>query len=238
MTARHRVLRSLVAAIVLLGAGVGASNAATTTKKRRFEVVSVDGNKVVYQGEEGVRELTLPEDFKLTMDDGKELSLADLKPGMKGTAIITTTTRSVPVTVTEVLDGDVMAVAGNTIIVRMNGEYKKFTQEDMNERGVTILREGEKVELHQLRAGDKLSAKVITEKAPKIVTEQDIKAVVDSASTPSDAAAASAPAGEGAPAADTPAGKTAGGLSNAAWIAIVILVLALVLFLLRRPRKG
>lgn len=236
MTAGHRVLR-FVAAIVLLAAGVSASNAATTTEKRRFEVISVDGNKVVYQGEEGVREVTLPEDFKLTMDDGKELSLADLKPGMKGTAIITTTTRSVPVTVTEVLNADVMAVAGNAIIVRMNGEYKKFTQEDMNERGVTILRDGERVELHQLRAGDKLSAKVITEKAPKVVTDQDIKAVVDSASAPSDAAA-SAPAGEGAAAADTPAGKTAGGLSNVAWIAIVVLVLAVVLFLLRRPRKA
>jgi hypothetical protein len=158
---------------------------------------------------------------------------------MTGTATITTTTTSVPVTMTELMDAEVMAVAGNAIIVKMNDGFHKFTQEDVNERNITIVREGEKVELHQLRQGDRLTAKVITQKEPKIVTEQDVKAVIDSAAS----GAASAPAAQGAPAAgsapstaDPAAEKT--GLSTLAWVGIVVLALIVILFLLRRPRKA
>jgi hypothetical protein len=217
-------------------AWAAASPGATTSKteRREFEVISVEGNKVVYRSEEGVKEATLPDDFKLTMD-GKQIGLADLKPGMKGTAIITTTTTSVPVAVTELVDAEVMAVAGNAIIVRMKDGYQKFTQEEMTERNVTILREGEKVDLSQLRPGDRLTARVITQKEPKIVTEQDVRAEIESAAPrPTEAPALEAPT----PAPQPAEGTRMGGLPTWAWVAILLVVVVLLLLLLRPKRKA
>jgi hypothetical protein len=178
MTRFRRALPLLVCLSILAAAHARAATT-TTAERRNFEVISVNGNKVVYRGQEGMREVTLPADFKLTMD-GREIGLADLKPGMKGTAIITTTTTSTPVTVTEVKSGEVMAVAGSAIIVKTEGTYKKFTQETVNDRNITIMRGGEKVDVHQLRVGDRLSAMIITQAAPKIVTEQQLKAFIES----------------------------------------------------------
>ena len=128
----------------------------TTTEKRPFEVISVDGNKVVYRTTGGkVMEATLPPDFKATLDNGQEIGLADAKPGMKGVAVITTTKTTTPVTVTEVRNAEVLAVAANNVIVRGQDGIKKYTVQDVKDRNITILREGERVELSQLRPGDR-----------------------------------------------------------------------------------
>jgi hypothetical protein len=231
MTARsRRVLPILIGCLsVLAWAAASPGATTTTTQQRAFEVISVEGNKVVYRTEEGVKEATLPDDFKLTMD-GREIGLADLKPGMKGTATITTTTTSVPVAVTELVDAEVMAVAGNAIIVRMQDGFHKFTQEDMTERNVTILREGVKVDLSQLRVGDRLTARVITQKEPRIVTEQEVKAVVESAApTP----AVEAPTPVPAPVESA----KPGGLGTLAWVLILLAILIVILLLVRRRPK-
>src|SRR5262249_59858249 len=106
-----------VACLLLAGAAL-AQEKTTTTDKRPFEVISIDGNKVVYRSQGKVREATLPKDFRVTLDNGQEIGLADVKPGMKGVAVITTTTTTTPVTVTEVKNAEVLAVAANNIIVR------------------------------------------------------------------------------------------------------------------------
>src|SRR5262245_16536777 len=101
---RNRGWRTALLSICVLGlAGstAAAQSQTKTTETRQFEVVSVDGNKVVVKGARGAQEITVPDDFRLTVD-GKPVSVRDLKPGMKGTATITTTTTVTPVTVTEV----------------------------------------------------------------------------------------------------------------------------------------
>ena len=70
---------------------------ATTTTTKQFQIIQVDGNRVVVLMNEGAREYTLPDDFRLTVD-GKPVSVRDLKPGMSGTATITTTTTVSPCT--------------------------------------------------------------------------------------------------------------------------------------------
>ena len=80
----------------------------------------------------------MPADFRLTVD-GQPVSVAQLKPGMKGTARITTTTTVTPVTVTEIKKGRVLKVSGNTIIVRLeDGTNKMFTEAEASKRGVKI----------------------------------------------------------------------------------------------------
>jgi len=64
------------------------------------------------------------------------MSVRELKPGMRGTASITTTTMVTPVSVTEVKNCAVVTAFGTAIIVRTNNENKMFSRGDIDKRGV------------------------------------------------------------------------------------------------------
>lgn len=153
---------------------------ATTTQAKNFEIISVAGNKVVVKGDAGHQELTVPPDFQLTVD-GRPVTVADLKPGMKGTATITTTTTTTPVTVTEVRNGEVFRVTGNSIIVRSENGLRMFSEGDAARRNATILRDGRPVRFTDLRQGDRLTATIVTTKPPEVVTERQVAAAMASA---------------------------------------------------------
>ncbi len=107
----------LAAAVVGLTSVAAPAQQSTTSETKTFEVIAVQGNKLVVSLPEGTRELTVADDFRFTVN-GQQLSVRDLRPGMKGTATITTRTTVTPVTVTEVKNGTVAHAAGSTIIVR------------------------------------------------------------------------------------------------------------------------
>jgi LPXTG-motif cell wall-anchored protein len=182
----------------------------TATETRNFEIVSVDGNKVVVKGEKGAQEITVPPDFVLTVD-GKSVSVAELKPGMKGTARITTTTTTKPVTVTEVRNGEVMRVTGNSIIVRSDRGIQMFSEADAERRNAAITRDGQPIRFTDLRQGDRLTATIVTSKPPQVMTERQVEAALKSppaaaaAAKPAPAAPAPAAPARSAPAASAPA---------------------------------
>jgi hypothetical protein len=182
------VARLVLAAVAIVFVAAGVASAQTTETKK-FEVIAVQGNDLVVRLPEGTKELTVPEDFRFTVD-GQQLSVHDLKPGMKGTATVTTRTTLHPVTVTEVKNGTVRQVSGPTIIVQTAEGYKMFTEGDVDKRGVKIMRNGEPAQLSDFRAGDKLSATIITEMPPRVVTEKEVSATTARA----ESGAASAPA--------------------------------------------
>jgi len=124
---------------------------------------------------EGTREITVPEGFRFNVD-GKSLSVSELKPGMAGTATITTKTTVVPVTVTEVKNGVVMQNMGSSILVRTDQGMKMFSQGDMDKRGVKIMKDGKAVDISELRANDQLTATIVTSKPPRILTEKQVRA--------------------------------------------------------------
>lgn len=186
-----------VLAIACLAAGVAsAQTTTTTTEAKTFEVIAVNGNRIVAKLPEGTKELTVPDDFRFTVN-GQPLAARELKPGMTGTATITTTTTVTPVTVTEVKNGTVMQKSGGSIIVRTDEGFKMFTQGEVDKRGVTIVRDGKVVTIAELRTNDQLSATIVTSLPPTVMTEKEVELKTRTTATAAPAAA-SAPAAAGA----------------------------------------
>ena len=181
----------LAVAIVCLTTVVALAQQSTTSETKSFEVLAVEGNQLVVRLPEGTRELTVPEDFRF-MVNGQPMSVRQLKPGMKGTATITTRTTVTPVTVTEVKNGTVMQSTGSSIIVRTDEGIKSFTQSDVDKRGIKIMRNGQPATVTDFRQGDRLSATIITSKPPQVLTEKEVQATTSAAAT-GGAPAASAP---------------------------------------------
>jgi hypothetical protein len=206
------ISRMMLVVAVVCGMAVASQAGQTTTSTQQtksFEVLSVQGSQLVVRLPEGTRELTVPDDFRFTVD-GKQLTVAELKPGMKGTATITTRTTVTPVTVTEVKNGTVMQATGASVLVKTDEGFKNFTQGDLDKRGVKIMRDGKMVDLSSLRKDDRLSATIITSKPPRVMTEKEVNATL--AASP--AAGAAAPAGSTA-AATSGAGAGAGSAPGA-----------------------
>jgi len=184
-------------ALVCLTAAVSLAQTSTTSETKKFQVIAVDGNQLVVRVPEGTRELTVPSDFRFNVD-GKLLSVQELKPGMSGTATVTTRTTLVPVSVTEVKNGTVMQAQGNSIIVRTDDGIKMFTQGDIDKRGVKIMRDGQPATISDFRANDRLTATIVTAKPPRTITEKEVQATL------AKSGGAAAPAGAAPPAASTP----------------------------------
>ena len=252
-------------ALILFCAAAGAQETKKEVVTKNFEIISVDGSRVVYRTASGVKEMSLPDDFKLDMN-GKKIGVHDLKPGMKGTAYLTTITTTQPVVLTEVRNAEVLAVAGHAVIVRGENGYRKFTLDDVNDRNISIMKDGQPVELSQLRVGDKLTAMIVTRGAPVVITEAELRASVAALPpTAVPAAAATAAPAAAAPAAPPaeatmapPAGVTEAPRAAAAppaaapaeenppkagfpawgWIVLVLLVILILVFWSRSRRRS
>ncbi len=189
----------------------------TTTKKTdtvHFEVVGVQGNTVtVKTREEGAREVTVDDSFRFTVD-GKSVGVHELTPGMKGTATITTTTTYTPVVITEVKEGTVQKVVGNSIIVHTGDGYKMFTQEDLAKRGVKLMKDGQAGDLSSLREGDKLTATIVTEHPPKVMTARQVDAALASPASAGSSAPATASAHAGSAAKASQGSAVEGGAAT------------------------
>jgi len=206
-SAQWRNAALLVVCLAATGAAASAQQSTTTSETKHFQVISVEGNKVVAKLPEGAREITVPEDFRFTVD-GREVSVHELQPGMKGTAKITTITTVTPVTVTEVRNGEVMQASGSSIIVKSANGIKMFNEGDIAKRNVTILKDGKPASIADFHTGDRLTATIVTEKPPKVMTQRQVQAVLTGATPTATTGAAPAAPAAAASAAATPAPHT------------------------------
>jgi len=170
-----------------------AQTTTTSTQTKKFEVIAVNGNDLVVKLPEGTREIQVPDDFRFTVD-GQQLAARDLKPGMKGTAVITTKTTVTPVVVTEVKNGEVLQSSGNSILVRTEQGFKQFTEADVERRGIKMMKDGAPAQFTDFHSGDRLSATIVTTHPPKVMTQQQVNATLAKAAPASGAAGAPAAA--------------------------------------------
>jgi len=186
---------SLVFTLVCTTASLAsAQTTSTSTETKSFEVIAVNGNDLVVRLPEGTREMNVPEAFRFTVN-GQAMSVHELQPGMKGTAVITTTTKTTPVTVTEVKNGQVVMTSGGSIYVRTGGDVKMFNEADIKKRGIKLTRDGRPAEITDFRQGDNLSAVIVTAGPPHVATEREVQATLAKAAAPAAAAPTSAAAG-------------------------------------------
>ena len=240
----------LLAAVVAVPfAGAAQAQTTTTTEVNQFEILAVDGNNLVVRNEKGTHDYVVPDDFRFTVD-GKKLSVKELKPGMKGTATVTTKTTLTPVTVTEIKEGTVVSATNYSVNVRSSEGVRRFTQSELDDRGVQILKEGRIIRIRDLRQGDQITATIFSKAPPVVLTETEVQATLAQAApaaaaptaaaapaaTP--AAAAAAPSTSPVPAKAAPAQSPA--TEGTPWIWYILIAAALVLlwfFIARKKEK-
>ena len=271
MTKRATGMAGALVTLVLGLAFAGALSAQTTTTTsvdvHNFEVIAVDGDRLVLRDERGTNEYTVPNDFRFTVD-GKKMAVSELKAGMKGTATVTTTTKTRPVVITEIRQGVVVKTAPTSVTVldHMDGVRKRFTRGDLNDRGVEIFKDGRLIGLSKLNKGDEITATFVTQLPPEVVTDKEVDATLASSSSspspsssssatasadsaPANATPSPAPASEAASAAEAPPPPPAAAASalapmpaessgsSATWYVLILIVIAAVLFFVLRRRK-
>jgi hypothetical protein len=146
----------------------------------RGEVVYVSGNEVVVRMENGeIRHFTAPEGARATVD-GKELSVHELKPGMKLQRTITTTTTPKLVTTVRTIQGKVFSVNPplSVILSMPEGGTKQYKIP----KDQKFMIDGQEKTAFALKKGMNITATVITQ-VPETVVEQQ-KKVTGSAPPP------------------------------------------------------
>ena len=156
----------------------------------RGEVVAVEGNDLVMKMEDGtIRHFpNIPERAKITVD-GQQLSIHDLKPGMKLQRTISTTTTPMTVTTVQTVTGKVWHVTPpiSVILTMENGENQTFKIPN----GQKFEVDGQMVDAFALKKGMKVTATKITEVPETVVSQQ--KTVTGTMPTPPEAPPANSP---------------------------------------------
>jgi hypothetical protein len=137
----------------------------------RAEVVYVAGNDLVLKTDNGqIEHVVVPNDVTVTVD-GKELTVHDLKPGMRLQQTITTTSTPTTVTRVKTVEGTVSHVSPPNLVTLTLGDGTRQRFRIPNGQKFTI--DGKETDAFGLRDGMKLSATAITE-APRLLTAQEV----------------------------------------------------------------
>ncbi len=171
------------------------------TKVERGEVVTVSGNDLVVKMADGtLRNFeNVPEYARATVD-GKQLSIHDLKPGMKLQRNITTTTTPMTITTVQTVKGKVWAINPplSIILTLEDGKNQQFKVPQNQKFNV----DGQMVDAFGVRKGMTITATKIVEEPAVVATQEK---TVTGEAAPAPVTGASEPTtGEAAPAANVP----------------------------------
>lgn len=132
-------------------------------------VVFVEGNHLVTRLEDGTLEAVLiPEDFRFHQD-GRTLSVHELKPGMILTEMMTTTERPTIVRTVEIHNGSILHIAGQHVYVR---DENNKVHHLYIPAWATVEINGEQATVFDLRKDMKVNATFITEEPVTVVDRE------------------------------------------------------------------
>jgi LPXTG-motif cell wall-anchored protein len=180
-TAFAIILTTAAAAQVQTSKSVDHGEASKTTTVERGEVVHVGAHDLMIKMEDGtIRDFQNISENATATVDGKQLTLRDLKPGMKLSRTITTTTTPRVVTTTQTVKGKVFFVTPpNSVILTLeDGSNEKFTIPKEQKFNI----DGAMVDAFHLKKGMMVSATKIVEVPETVVAQQ--RAVTGSAPPP------------------------------------------------------
>jgi hypothetical protein len=138
----------------------------------RAEVVYVAGNDLVIKMDNGqVEHIVVPNNITITVD-GKELTVHDLKPGMRLEQTITTTSTPTTVTRVQLVEGTVSHVSPPNFVTLTvaDGTRQRFRIPS----GQKFTIDGKETDAFALKDGMRLSATAITE-APGLLTTENVE---------------------------------------------------------------
>jgi len=142
-----------------------------SVKVERGEVVYVSGNDLVVKMEDGeIRHFpNVPDSARINVD-GKDLSIHDLKPGMKLQRTTVTSTTPRMVTTVKTVTGKVFHVnPPNSVILTMeNGKNQSFKIP----KGQKFTIDGKETDAFNLKKGMKVSAQQVTESPETVVSHE------------------------------------------------------------------
>jgi hypothetical protein len=161
---------------LMLGA---AALLATAGSMLAQEIVVISGNTVIIRDAQGAHKYTMLPESKL-MVDGKELTVRELKPGMRVTSVPSGAGETV--IVTPVHEGKVLEVSGNNLLVRDQEGVKRYIVDP----DFKFVVDGKEAPVTSLRPGMVLTSMIVTKASP---TLEVAVAAADAAAAKADAAA-------------------------------------------------
>lgn len=142
---------------------------ATQVQVERGEVVYVTGNDLVVKMENGeVRHIVVPDSARATVD-GKELSVHDLKPGMKLERTITTTTTPQVVTTVKSVEGRVVRTNPPYSVTLQLADGTTKTYKVPKDQKFNI--DGQEKTVFDLRKNMEVTATAVTEHPAEVVEQ-------------------------------------------------------------------
>ena len=140
---------------------VAPGTSSATTQVERAEVTYVSGNELVVKMDTGeVRYITVPDSARATVD-GKEVTIRDLKPGMKLQRTITTTQTPKTVTTVRTVTGKVFAVTAPLHVILSFPDGSPNKQYKVPKDQIFMI-DNQKKTVFDLRPGMTVTATVVT----------------------------------------------------------------------------
>jgi LPXTG-motif cell wall-anchored protein len=168
----------------------------------QYTVVAVmpDGT-LVLKGPTGTKSYQVPAGTMFNANGQANVAVADLKPGMtvSGMESGIASWKTTDVMVHQELNAKVMAVAGNSMLIRGSKGVEKYEWQDASD--ITIVKDGKVVDASSIHVGDRITGMIVQ----KAVAPPPAPAVAQAAPAPAPKKAAPAPAPAAAPAAPAPA---------------------------------
>ncbi len=70
------------------------------------------------------------------------------------------------------------AAAMSVTVREPDGNVRRFTQGELDAKGIVIVKDGRPIRVEDLRRGDKLTATIVTNAPPTVLTEKEVQATL------------------------------------------------------------